>query len=102
MDSMQFMNSNFLKLVKNSSEKYFKYLIKECGPKYLELLKQKGAYPYEHMDSFERFSKEKLPAKKFFYSSTKDEKIGDDGKILDAHIGAKDYLTCKKLGINLK
>ena len=33
----------------------------------------------------------------FFYSSTKDEKIGDDGKILDIHISVKDYLTCEKM-----
>ena len=43
-----------------------------------------------------RFNEEKLPAKKCFYSSTKDGKIGDDGKISDGHISAKDYLTCKK------
>ena len=30
------------------------------------------------MDSFERFNEEKLPAEKYFYSSTKDGKIGDD------------------------
>ena len=43
-----------------------------------------------------------MPAKKYFYSSIKDEKIGDDGKILEGHISVKDYLTCEKLGINLK
>ena len=39
----------------------------------------------------------KLPARKYFYSSTKDEKIGDDGKISDGHISVKDYLTCEKI-----
>ena len=34
--------------------------------------------------------------KKYFYSSTKDGKIGDGGKISDSHISTKDYLTCKK------
>ena len=34
--------------------------------------------------------------KKYFYSSTKDGKIGDGGKISDGHINTKDYLTCKK------
>ena len=37
------------------------------------------------MDSFERFNEEKLPDKKYFYSSIKDGKIGDDGKISDGH-----------------
>ena len=48
------------------------------------------------MDSFERFNEEKLSARKYFYSSTKDAKTGDDGKISDGHISAEDYLTCKK------
>ena len=41
--------------------------------------------------------KKKLPARKYFYSSTKDGKIGDDGKISDGHISVKDYLTCKTI-----
>ena len=90
------MNSSLDKLAKNLSDKDFKYLIKEFGSKNLELLKQKGTYPYEYMDSFERFNEEKLPAKKYFYSSIKDGKIGDDGKISDGHIDVNDYLTCKK------
>ena len=49
------------------------------------------------MNSFERFNEEKLPARKYFYSSTKDEKIGDDGKIPDGHISVKDYLTREKM-----
>ena len=50
---MQFMNSSLDKLVKNLSDKDFKYLIEELGSKNLELLKQKGAYPYEYMKSFD-------------------------------------------------
>ena len=60
------------------------------------LLNQKDAYHYEYMNSFEKFNEEKLPAKKCFYSSTKDGKISDNGKILDGHISATDYLTCEK------
>ena len=54
------------------------------------------------MNSFERFNEEKLPAKKYFYSSIKDGKIGDDGKISDGHIKLKIIRLVKKLGINLK
>ena len=32
------------------------------------------------MNSFERFNEEKLPARKYFFSSTKKGKIGDNGK----------------------
>ena len=57
------------------------------------VLKQKGTCPYKYMDSFERFNVEKLPDKKYFYSSIKDGKTGDDGKISDSHIDVNDYLT---------
>ena len=90
------MNSSLDKLVKNLSDNDFKYLTEEFGSKNLELLKQKDAYSYEYMNSFKRFNEEKLPARKYFYSSTKDGKIGDDGKISDGHISVKDYLTCEK------
>ena len=74
IDSMQFMNSSVDKLVKNLSDEDFKYLVEEFGSENLELLKQKGVYPYEYLNSFERFNKEKLPARKYFCSSTKDGK----------------------------
>ena len=41
--------------------------------------------------------KKKLSASKCFYSSTKDGKIGDDGKKSDGHISFKDYVTCEKI-----
>ena len=46
IDSMQFMNSSLDKLVKNLSDRDFKYLVEELGSENLEILKQKGAYPY--------------------------------------------------------
>ena len=55
IDSMQFMNSILHKLAKNFSDGDFKYLVKEFGSENLEILKQKAAYPYEYMNSFERF-----------------------------------------------
>ena len=71
INSMQFMNSSLDKLVKNLVDKDFKYLVKEFGSKNLEILKQKGAYPYEYMSSFKRFNEDKLCARKYFFSSTK-------------------------------
>ena len=49
------------------------------------------------MNSFERFNEEKLPARKYVYSSKKDGKIGDDDKISNGHISVKYYLTCEKV-----
>ena len=71
---MQFMNSSLDKLVKNLSDKDFKYLVKEFGFENLEILKQKGTYPYEYMNSFKKFNEERLCARKYFFSSTKEEK----------------------------
>ena len=97
IDSTQFMNSSLDKPVKNLSDEDFKYLVEEFGSKNLELSKQKGAYLYEYMNSFERFNEEKLPARKDFFSSTKKGKIDDDGKISDGHISFKDYLRREKI-----
>ena len=41
------------------------------------------------MNSFERLKEKKLPARKYFYSSSTDGKIGDDGNISDGHISVK-------------
>ena len=71
IDSMQFMNSSLDTFVKNLSDEDSKYLVEEFGSENLELLKQKGAYPYEYMNSFERFKEKRLPARKYFFSSTK-------------------------------
>ena len=56
IDSMEFMNSSLAKLVKSLLDEDFKYFIEEFGSKNLELLKQKGAYPYEYMNTFEKFN----------------------------------------------
>ena len=82
-----------MKNLKNLPDNDFKYLTKEFGSKNLELLKQKGAYPYEYMESFKRFGEKKLPDKKCFYSSVKDGTTGDDGEKLHGHKSNEDYLT---------
>ena len=53
---MQFINSIPDKLVKNLLDEVFKYLVEKFGSENLELLKQKGDYLYECMNSFERFN----------------------------------------------
>ena len=49
------------------------------------------------MNSFKRFNEDKLCARKYFYSSTKDKKISEDGNISDGHLSIKDYLVCEKI-----
>ena len=90
------MNSSLNQLVKILSDEDFKYLVKEFGSKNLKILK-KGAYPYEYMNSFKRFNKEKLCARRYFFNSTKKGKIDEDGKISDVHISIEDYIVCEKI-----
>ena len=91
------MNSSLKKLVKRLLDDGFKYLTEEFGPKNLELLKQKDVYPYEYLNSFKKFSKEKFPNKKCLYSSVKDQATGDNDQKLDGHISDENYLTCIKI-----
>ena len=97
IDSMQLMNSSLDKLVKNLADKDFKYLVKEFSCESLELLKQKGAYSYEYMNSFKRFNEDKLCARKYFYSSTIDKKISKDSKISDGHVSIEDYMVSVRI-----
>ena len=95
------MNSSLEKLADNLTGDDFKYLTEKFGSKNLELLKRNAAYPYEYMDSFKRFNEEKLPHRECFHSSVKDGTTDKNDKKLDMHISDKDYLTCKKFGMNL-
>ena len=58
--SIQFMNSSIDSLVTNLSNNDFKYLPEEFTGEFLELVKQKGVYPYEYMNSFKKFFENKL------------------------------------------
>ena len=77
IDSMQFINSSLDSLVKNLKDEDFKYLSEKISGKYLELVKEKGVYPYEYMNSFKKFSEEKLPDRCEFLSSLKVEYISE-------------------------
>ena len=63
---MFFLNSSLDKLVKISED--FKYLSKVFKGKKLELVKKKGIYPYEYMDSFKKFKENCLPDKVCFFN----------------------------------
>ena len=92
IDSMQFMNSSLDKIFKHLSDEDFKYLVEELGSDNLEILKQKGVYHYEYMNSFKKFDEDKG---KIFQQ--KMERLINDGKISDGHISIEDYLFCEKI-----
>ena len=77
IDSMQFMNSSLDSPVKNLGDRDFKYLSEEYSCELLELVKEKGVYPYEYMDSFKKFNEDKLPDNCEFFSSLKDKCISE-------------------------
>ena len=54
--SMQFMDSSLDALVKNLSEMDFRYLSQEFSGDFLGLVKQKGVYPNEYINSFKKLS----------------------------------------------
>ena len=62
IDSYQFQSSSLNSLVKNLSKDNIKYFSQEFNNCVLDLLKQKGFYPYECMSNCETF-KEDLPSK---------------------------------------
>ena len=94
---MQFISSSLDKLVKDLSDEDFMYLVEEFGFENLVLLKQKGAYPNEYMNSFERFKGKRLPARNIYLVQQTKEKIVDYDKKLEGHISFKDYLICEKV-----
>ncbi|XP_068707688.1 uncharacterized protein [Montipora foliosa] len=77
IDSFQFMSSSLDKLVSNLPKEALIYTSRKFKGKELDLMSQKGVYPYDFMDSFDKFN-EKLPPKEEFYSILNDEDITDD------------------------
>ena len=77
IDSFQFMSSKLDKLVNNLPSELLKYTTQEFKGKKLDLMSKKGVYPYDYMDSFDKFN-EKLPTKEDFYSILKNENISDE------------------------
>ena len=78
-DSFQFMSRSLDYLASCLPEDAFKYTSKEFkNPNELELMKKKGVYPYDYIDSFQRFKETKLPCKEQFYSILNDKHISDN------------------------
>ena len=67
-DSLKFMSSSLEALVNNLPKDAFKNLLKYFTPEQAEILKQKGFYPYEYMNTEEKFNDTKLPPREAFYS----------------------------------
>ena len=71
LDSLRFMNSSLDALVKNLTN----HPILESKFERNELLKEKGVFPYEYLDSFEKLKETKLPKHEDFYSTLRLESV---------------------------
>ena len=95
-DSAQFLLASLDKLVKSNKKETFKHTLKGQTNEEFELLIRKGVYPYEYMDSWERFDETKLPPIENFYSSLSASSISPE----DYNHAIKVWKTfkCKTLG----
>ena len=78
IDSIKFMSTSLNSLANNLPEDGFNNLEKYYTDDKLALLKRKGVYPYEYMNSLERLKETKLPSKESFYSTLTGEGISDE------------------------
>ena len=87
IDSAQFLLASLCKLVAvNPLEAFQITALYEPNRERRELLMRKGVYPYEYMDTWDRFTEPRLPTKEVFYS-----------KLSDAHISDEDYTHAQKV-----
>jgi hypothetical protein len=78
IDSIQFMNSSLANLANYLPDKSFHYVSQEFKGDRLDLVKQKGVYPYEYMDSFDKFEDKSLPDKTEFYNTMNNTNISNE------------------------
>ena len=78
LDSFQFMRSSLDKLVSNlpDDDEFTPQTFKKENK--LKLMKNKGVYPYDYVESCEKFDDKKLPSKNDFYGILNKEHITDE------------------------
>ena len=93
IDSLQLYKGSLDTLASNLNDEDFKHLTLEFGTDKLEILKREDAYPYEWLNSYEKFKYPTLPKKKHFYSSLKDGKRDKS----NGHISNEQYQHLKNV-----
>ena len=78
IDSYQFMASPLANLAKTLPAEKYIYTSEAFSGEKLDLMKVKGVYPYDYMDSFQKFSQTQLPKREDFYSLLTDEEISEE------------------------
>ena len=78
IDSFKFMSTSLDSLVNNLPETAFNNVKRYYTEDKFNLVKRKGVYPYEYMDSLERFNETTQTPKEAFYSRLTGEDISDE------------------------
>lgn len=94
LDSIAFMNSSIDSLVSNlrkdcNTDEDYKRIFPNSSKHFtdiqqLKLMTQKGVYPYDYIDSFNKLNRTSLPPRKAFYS-----------RLYDSECSKQDYLRAK-------
>ena len=67
-DTLKFLGASLEVLVSNTPKDGFKNILRYFSKEQAEILKQKGFYPYEYMDTVEKFKDPTPPPREAFYS----------------------------------
>ena len=79
IDSFAFLSSSLDKLSSNLEDDDYIYTKKYYNnPAQFNLVKRKGVYPYDYMDSFSKFNETELPPIEEFYSQLTDTNISEE------------------------
>ena len=78
IDSVRFQSETLDKLSKNLNNDQCKNVAQYYSGKQFDLLRKKGVYPYEWVDSIKKFSEAQLPPIEAFYSKLNDEGISSE------------------------
>ena len=96
INSMQFMSSSLDKLVSNLEEDKFLQMRKEWQGDEVSILTKKSVYPYEYMNSWEKFDEARLPGRSAFYSSLNEEGVNEENYLRAKEVWQR--FDCENLG----
>jgi hypothetical protein len=91
IDSFRFMSSSLLTLSESLEKKDLVETKKLVPPNKIDLVLRKGVFPYDYIDSTNKFNETSLPSKEHFYN-----------KLNETHIEEEDYQHACKVYNDLK
>ena len=77
LDSFQFTRKSLDVLSKTLEDDEFKYLVESCTTSHFNIVRGKGVYPYDYMNSVERFDETELPSHDEFFNKLSGSSCSD-------------------------